>query len=36
MTVSDDTIKAESLGDFFRNLGKKRIQCIKKGGKKLL
>ena len=23
MTVSDDTIKAERLGDFFKNLGKK-------------
>ena len=36
MTVSDDTIKAEGLGDFFKNLGKKRTQCIKKDGKKRL
>ena len=34
MIVSDNTIQAEGLGDFFKNLGKKRIKCIKKDGKK--
>ena len=30
MTVSDDTIKAEGLGDFFKNLGKKGLNVSKK------
>ena len=34
MIVSDNRIQAEGLGDFFKNLGKKRINCIKKDGKK--
>ena len=34
MIVSDNTIQAEGLGDFFKNLGKKRTQCIKKDGEK--
>ena len=34
MTVSDDTIKAEGLSGFFKNLGKKRIKSVKKDGKK--
>ena len=34
MIVSDNTIRAEGFGDFFKNLGKKRIKCIKKDGKK--
>ena len=29
MTVSDDTIKAEGLGDFFKNLGKKDLMYQK-------
>ena len=34
MTVSDNTRKAEGLGNFFKNLSKKRTKCIKKNGKK--
>ena len=30
MTVNDNTIKAEGLGDFFKNLGKKRLDASKK------
>ena len=30
MTVSDNTIKADGLGDFFKNLGKKRLNVTKK------
>ena len=30
MTVSDDTIKAEGLGDLFKNLGKKGLNVSKK------
>ena len=30
LTVSDDTIKAESLGDFFKNLGKKDLMYQKR------
>ena len=30
MTVSDDTIKAEGLGDFFKNLSKKGLNVSKK------
>ena len=30
MTVSDDTIKAEGFGDFFKNLGKKGLDVSKK------
>ena len=30
MTVSDDAIKAEGLGDFFKNLGKKGLNVSKK------
>ena len=33
MTVSDNTIKAEGLGDFFKNLGKKRLNVSKKMAK---
>ena len=29
MTVSDNTIKAEGLGDFFKNLGKKGLNVSK-------
>ena len=29
MTVSDNTIQAESLGDFFKNLGKKGLNVSK-------
>ena len=29
MTVSDNTIKAEGLGDFFKNLGKERLNVSK-------
>ena len=32
MIVSDNTIKAESLGDFFKNLGKKGLNVSKKDG----
>ena len=34
MIVSDNVIQAEGLADFFKNLVKKRIKCIKKNGKK--
>ena len=36
MTVSDDTIKAGSLGDFFKNLGKKGLNVSKKMAKNVL
>ena len=36
MTVSDNTIKAESLGDFFKNLGKKGLNVSKKMAKNVL
>ena len=36
MTVSDDTIKAEDLGDFFKDLVKKRLNVSKKMAKKVL
>ena len=36
MTVSDDTIKAESLGDFFKNIAKKGLNVSKKMAKNVL
>ena len=33
MAVSDNTIKAEGFGDFFKNLGKKRLNVSKKMAK---
>ena len=36
MTVSDSTIKAEGLGDFFKNLGKKGLNVSKKMAKNVL
>ena len=33
MIVSDNTIKAKGLGDFFKNLGKKGLNVSKKMGK---
>ena len=33
LTVSDNTIQAEYLGDFFKNLGKKRLNVSKKMAK---
>ena len=36
MVVSDNTIKAESLGDFFKNLGKKGLNVSKKMAKNVL
>ena len=36
MTVSDDTIKAEVLGEFFKNLGKKELNVSKKKAKNVL
>ena len=36
MTVSDNTIKAESLGGFFKNLGKKGLNISKKMAKNVL
>ena len=36
MTASDDTIKAEGLGDFFKNLGKKGLNVSKKMAKNVL
>ena len=36
MTVSDNTIKAEGLGDFFKKLGKKRLNVSKKMAKNVL
>ena len=35
-TVSDNTIKAEGLGDFFKNLGKKGLNVSKKMAKNIL
>ena len=36
MTVSDDTIKAEGFGDFFKNLGEKGLNASKKMAKNVL
>ena len=36
MTVSDKTVRAESLGDFFKNSGKKGLNVSKKMAKNLL
>ena len=36
MTVSDNTIQAEGLGDFFKNLGKKGLDVSKKMAKNVL
>ena len=36
MRVSDNTIKAESLGDFFKNLGNKGLNVSKKMAKNVL
>ena len=36
MTVSGNTIKEEGLGDFFKNLDKKRTYCVKKIAKNVL
>ena len=36
MTVSDNTIKAEGLGDFFKNLGKKVLNVSKKMAKNVM
>ena len=36
MTVSDDTIKAEGLGNFFKNLGLKGLNVSKKMAKNVL
>ena len=36
MTVSDNTIKSEGLGDFFKNLGKKGVNISKKMAKNVL
>ena len=36
MTVSDDTIKAEGLGVFFKNLGKKGLNVSTKMAKNVL
>ena len=36
MTVSDNTIKAKGLGDFFKNLGKKGLNVSKKMAKNVL
>ena len=36
MTVSDNTIKAEGVGDFFKTLGKKRLNVSKKMAKNVL
>ena len=36
MIVSDNTIKAEGLGDFFKNLGKKGLHISKKMTKNVL
>ena len=36
MTVSEDTIKPEGLGDFFKNLGKKGLNVSKKMAKYVL
>ena len=36
MIVSDNTIRAEGLGDFFKNLGKKGLNVSKKMAKDVL
>ena len=36
MTVSDNTFQVEVLGDFFRNLGKKRLNVSTKKAKSVL
>ena len=36
MTVNDNTIQAEGLGDFFKNLGKKGLNVSKKMAKNVL
>ena len=36
MIVSDNTIKAESLGDFFKNRGKKGLNVSKKMARNVL
>ena len=36
MTVSDNTIQAEGLSDFFKSLGKKRLNVSKKMAKNVL
>ena len=36
MVVSDNTIEAEGLGDFFKNLGKKGLNVSKKMAKNVL
>ena len=36
MIVSDNTIQAEGLGDFFKNLGKKGLNVSKKMAKNVL
>ena len=36
MTVSDNTIQAEGLSDFFKNLGKKGLNVSKKTAKNVL
>ena len=36
MTVSDNTIKAENLGDFFKNLGRKGLNVSKKMAKNVI
>ena len=36
MIVSDNVIQAEGLGDFFKNLGKKRLNVSKKMAKNVL
>ena len=36
MTVSDNTIKAKGLGDFFKSLGKKGLNVSKKMAKNVL
>ena len=36
MIVSDNTIKAENLGDFFKNLGEKGLNVSKKMAKNVI
>ena len=36
MTVSDNTIPAEGLGDLFKNLGKRGLNVLKQMAKKVL
>ena len=36
MTLSDNTIKAESLGDFFKKMGRKGLNVTKKLAKNVL